>query len=1148
MRWYRLSLQPRTAQAQPRGDYPLAGAIVGGLRVSGDPPNQGSISASLDEYEVLPGIREVQLSQFTEMGDLSYYSASEKARTQSLADQIRASGWIAPLIVVVDEKGPYVLEGGHRFDALRELGAKSFPAMVVMDTRAKAEEDLDEIWARMLGLARKHDVRLQWGEFSGVPEIVELWNRYNEVAKKTGQRPLGWASPEGGWAMESWVGRNCKFAQSKPDDGKQIGQQLMLPFHDPSEYTTKPTDVVPDLMDYAPEGAEADDWVSGFWHVTTNLPAVLSSGELRSRSQLGGAVGLGGGGADAAPDKVSVTHDRQKADSLASAMRFAADVANGLAKPSLILSEFMDMHGAMDDISRYSTPNLYGTLLSHGVPRKMLGDEPAAGLEAWLDANVQGGQARYEFMQAVDEALLQDAEQLNAHGAEPGAYSGFTMPYEAFSAINPKNIGIVQVMVRRDAAPEHVPGEAELRFDPNDVMLLQDRRTTAGRRLAQQQYFDFYSPQDQGKSGEEHWPDPSIDPAKALSQMIADMPGEVEKFLSAHADVYEPREVSFGDAGSKPPAKSVVVVLDEIVVELDSYPEAKPAAEWLADINDMYLGYYVPYHDFNEEFWGSVGGPGSVMYHATDPDNVDDIMRNGLSPDSRTRGISNRSMGAAVFTSSDPSLVSSYGSAIIAIDVGRMKADGYMPRVSQEEPFEDERMRAALACKIGMTDYCPYSEYSSEGLDEQTVALFGNIPPKYLRTNVTAAWVGRNCKFAQAGVRYVPVGEDDFDGDRLDQATLDAAWRLAKESGINILRSKQLSMVAVSPDGKAIGALWTTEGGYGDKYSFDVAVSPEWRRMGIGSRLAQEGKAMHDPEAWPEGMELDAVSEGGEALSRGLGLSPVREAPGRRFYASATIMVRPGMLFGWRPKVEETIEDLRQGRTSRSTGAAVVSKLDSVRGGWFVMDGHHRAMEAIARGDAAIPCSRNQHVPFFERPEEANRSMTSNMVCLADAAKGLSKLAGRQPWEMPATGPEYSRMTIDELDKAAFGFARADVKTLRPGQLRVKWQDDYDNVVAEQRASGLDKESWARKIDLSQPIDVIFEDGQFKVNDGYHRWYAASILGKPLNVTLEIKDKPHRAIVERALREGKPVPPEVLRDYPDLRRAGWMRGNCKFAR
>lgn len=111
----------------------VEGQKVDGRDVLDNIPNTSSIESSLEDYEVLPGIREVPFSAFTMMGDLKYYSADEEARTKRLAEKIKHSGEISPLIVVMDDKGPYILEGAHRFDALRELGAKSFPALVVND-------------------------------------------------------------------------------------------------------------------------------------------------------------------------------------------------------------------------------------------------------------------------------------------------------------------------------------------------------------------------------------------------------------------------------------------------------------------------------------------------------------------------------------------------------------------------------------------------------------------------------------------------------------------------------------------------------------------------------------------------------------------------------------------------------------------------------------------------------------------------------------------------------------------------------------------------------------------------------------------------------------------------------------------------------
>jgi phage gp29-like protein len=131
--------QPSKPANEYDSKYPVAGEKVDGRTVGDKIPNEGSISSSLDDYEVLKGVREVNFSSFDQMGKLEFYSSSEKERTSDLADRIKASGHIDPLIVVHDKEGPYVLEGAHRFDALRMLGAKSFPALVVLDTRSIAK-------------------------------------------------------------------------------------------------------------------------------------------------------------------------------------------------------------------------------------------------------------------------------------------------------------------------------------------------------------------------------------------------------------------------------------------------------------------------------------------------------------------------------------------------------------------------------------------------------------------------------------------------------------------------------------------------------------------------------------------------------------------------------------------------------------------------------------------------------------------------------------------------------------------------------------------------------------------------------------------------------------------------------------------------
>ena len=107
--------------------YPKAASTVDGRTVRADVPNMGSIDASLPNYEVLSGVREIPMSDFPQ-------PPSVTAKSKQLADDIKTSGEINPLIIAVDKNGPYILEGANRYDALKMSGAKSFPAVVAIDT------------------------------------------------------------------------------------------------------------------------------------------------------------------------------------------------------------------------------------------------------------------------------------------------------------------------------------------------------------------------------------------------------------------------------------------------------------------------------------------------------------------------------------------------------------------------------------------------------------------------------------------------------------------------------------------------------------------------------------------------------------------------------------------------------------------------------------------------------------------------------------------------------------------------------------------------------------------------------------------------------------------------------------------------------
>jgi len=97
-----------------------------GRTVSEDVDNMSSIGASMTNYLILDGVREVDFNKFDMRPDIT-------PRTKDLAEQIKASNEIMPFIVGVDNKGPYIMEGSHRYDAMKILGAKKIPAIVVLD-------------------------------------------------------------------------------------------------------------------------------------------------------------------------------------------------------------------------------------------------------------------------------------------------------------------------------------------------------------------------------------------------------------------------------------------------------------------------------------------------------------------------------------------------------------------------------------------------------------------------------------------------------------------------------------------------------------------------------------------------------------------------------------------------------------------------------------------------------------------------------------------------------------------------------------------------------------------------------------------------------------------------------------------------------
>jgi hypothetical protein len=180
---------------------------VSGLKVRNHVPNTDSIDATFNDPVVLSGIREVPFSDFTGPD-------KPTERTRALADSINESGEINPLIVGIDEKGPWIVEGGHRYDSLQFLGKKTFPAKVVLDGElfkarklAKADDDEDIDWGYAADIADGLDlsglsvmvdpVSQQGAQVSGSTATIALGQfgmDDNDVVNRVNERAAAWAA------------------------------------------------------------------------------------------------------------------------------------------------------------------------------------------------------------------------------------------------------------------------------------------------------------------------------------------------------------------------------------------------------------------------------------------------------------------------------------------------------------------------------------------------------------------------------------------------------------------------------------------------------------------------------------------------------------------------------------------------------------------------------------------------------------------------------------------------------------------------------------------------------------------------------------------------------------------------------------------
>jgi hypothetical protein len=249
------------------------------------------------------------------------------------------------------------------------------------------------------------------------------------------------------------------------------------------------------------EGHDAD----GFFHVTTNRHRVFEDGRLRSRQDVG-AVGLGGGHIDRG-HHVSFVTNWSRAMWLYESMRRLreelepAGTAVGVLKLALEWSGFPDdfawqnLHDRLESDAEMGWTTTEKSLkriffyvvggdegdLDHAFDELPLLETSREWLQA-IDANADAindaypsPAARYSLVQLFEgyarTFLPDDSRTDEPNTCVPTV--GFTAPFERFMKIDPKQMSITQVAVRRGAHPaDLIPEECELRFKPEDVQLV----------------------------------------------------------------------------------------------------------------------------------------------------------------------------------------------------------------------------------------------------------------------------------------------------------------------------------------------------------------------------------------------------------------------------------------------------------------------------------------------------------------------------------------------------------------------------------------------------------------------------------------------------------------------------------------------------
>jgi hypothetical protein len=207
------------------------------------------------------------------------------------------------------------------------------------------------------------------------------------------------------------------------------------------------------------------------YHVTTQLNKVLADQRLKSRKELGGFSGLGGGPNYEAPNKISLTYNFDRASSIYHEFHFVLDIVAGKIKASQIFDRFNYIN---DDYYYNDSEELTSVdnVIADYVPKKYILDGETNKIHAILDGKIKTPKQKYEFFQELEKAVVEHEKSKEYENFEPWSVMGFTSSFEQMQKIDPNQLAILQVVIRKNANIEHIPGELEIRVFSKDVTII----------------------------------------------------------------------------------------------------------------------------------------------------------------------------------------------------------------------------------------------------------------------------------------------------------------------------------------------------------------------------------------------------------------------------------------------------------------------------------------------------------------------------------------------------------------------------------------------------------------------------------------------------------------------------------------------------